>query len=67
LFSGAHTAFVLTAVKFITILKPSVNGGRYINLVSGFAEPREGEKPPAKITIYLNRTEEEFWACVLHV
>jgi hypothetical protein len=64
---GAHIAFLLTTVKFIAPLKLTLKRGPYINFGSGLGDSRYGEKPPADITIYLDWTEGEVWACVLHV
>jgi hypothetical protein len=38
-------------------MKLSLERGRYINLGSGLADPRQGEKPPDDITGYLYWTE----------
>jgi hypothetical protein len=37
---GAHTAFVVLAVKFITALKLSLKRGQYVNLSSRLADSR---------------------------
>jgi hypothetical protein len=48
------TAVVLVSAKFITALKLSFGRGYYINLGSSLVDPRQGEKSPADIAVYLD-------------
>jgi hypothetical protein len=54
-------------ILYIYWRQPFKKGRCITSAVDGLAGLRQGEKPPADITIYLVLTEAEVWACGIHV